>query len=250
MTLDLERIDAIFFDLDDTLIDTSGVLVDPALRVTARRLLDAGMPGAIAEVEQFLLRQAQAGRGLDYFRNAAVHFGASDMDVDRLAEIGRRTFLTVEVPAIRTLPGVAQLLDTLEGRCRLFLVTAGDPATQRAKIAQLDIGSRFDEMRFVSSLEGEDKDAAFVDLMQGHDLEAERCVCVGDRLVGEIRSGNHLGMRTVWLRRGEFSRMAPATPMDTPDFTISDPRELGTLLGLASTPARRVAATEATSWSE
>ena len=45
---------------------------------------------------------------------------------------------------------------------------------------------------------------------------------VGDHLHGEIRIGNRLGARTVWLKRGRFSSLEPEGPEDQPWATIEE----------------------------
>ena len=53
---------------------------------------------------------------------------------------------------------------------------------------------------------------------------------VGDYLHNEIRIGNQLGTKTVWLKRGRFSNLQPETEHDIPWRTIEDLKHLPKLL--------------------
>ncbi|MFQ5742872.1 MAG: HAD family hydrolase, partial [Acidobacteriota bacterium] len=229
MTFDPKQLSAVFFDLDDTLVDTAGQLIEPALRDAAGRMLEAGMVAEFDPLLEFLKEQASAGRGGNYFAGAAEHFRVTDSDRQAIVEAGRRAYFSRNVPDLRPLPGILRLLEKLRQRHYLFLVTAGDPATQRAKVDRLALQNAFDAIRWVDSVAGEEKLPVFREILERFHLEAGRCVCVGDRVISEIRDANQLGMWTVRIRRGEFAAMDPANPLETPDFTVTDTKELAAL---------------------
>lgn len=231
--LDLDTIDAVVFDLDDTLIDTSGQLVPAALRVAAEAMVAAGIDADAATLHGHLVERASAGLGADYFGTAVARFGTRDSaSGEEIAARGRRAYLTADVGCPPLLPGAVSLLERLRDRARLFLVTAGDPDTQRRKVTRLGIAPRFDEIRWVASVDGEDKFAALAALLDTHALTAERCVVVGDRVGGEIHDANRLGMISVWIRRGEFREREPRNQGEVPGHVVRDVAELTALFGL------------------
>ena len=232
MSIDLHKVEAIFFDLDDTLLDTATLVIPTAVEHAAVAMVDVGLAASVSDLARFLRKQAEAGCGLDYFGSAVRHFAVVSESGAAIAAAGRRAHLTAEAPVIELLPGARELLETLRWRCRLFLVTAGDPTTQRAKIRRLDIGDVFDVIRWVSSIDCEDKLDAMRDLLIANRPTPQRCVCIGDRMVGEIRCGNLLGMQTVLLARGEFRAMDPVREEDVPDYSVLDMRDLAGLLGV------------------
>lgn len=231
-----ERLRAVFFDLDDTLLDTSGLLVVPALTEAAERMIDAGLPAGREALVDWLRTRVAEGRGGDYFADAVRHFGVAEEQRERVARVGRRAYFAREVPSLQPLPGSRELLRRLRRRYGLYLVTAGDPATQRRKIDRLGLTPDFDAIRLVDSMQGEDKLEVFRQILDDRELEPAACLSVGDRVTGEIRDANRLGMWTVRLRRGEFHAMEPEGPEDEPDFTIVELSELAGLLGLESAP--------------
>jgi len=231
-----ERLRAVFFDLDDTLLDTSGLLVVPALSDAAERMIGAGLAAEREALVGWLRDRVAEGRGGDYFADAARQFEVPEARHERVATAGRRAYFARQVPSLAPLPGSRALLRRLGDSCRLYLVTAGDPDTQRRKIERLRIGEAFDAVRLVNSVEGEEKLGAFRELLESHRHQPQECLAVGDRLTGEIRDANRLGMWTARVRRGEFQAMEPRTPDEEPDFTVDGIPELARLLGLEVSP--------------
>ena len=226
---------AVFFDLDDTLIDTAGQLVDLALEDAADAMLRAGLKADRDELIDFLQSRARAAQGGNYFAAAVERFGErhADPSLSSVATEARTAFFAAEVPELEPLPGCRRLLRQLCRRgCRLFLITAGSPETQRKKIDRLSFAEAFDAIAFVNSLEGETKLPAFQELLDRFALDPSECLCIGDRVVGEIRDANSLGMWTVRMRGGEFAAVEPSHADEVPDFAVADLHELATLLGI------------------
>ncbi len=226
---------AVFFDLDDTLIDTAGQLVEPALEDAADAMLRAGLGADRAELINFLRTKARAAQGGNYFAAAVERFkqGSADSSLSSVALEGRTAFFAAAVPDLEPLPGSHHLLHELRERgCRVFLITAGNPKTQRKKIDRLGFTEAFDAIVYVNSLDGETKLPAFQKLLARFAFDPSGCLCVGDRVVGEIRDANSLGMWTVRIRGGEFAAVEPSHPSEVPDFAVADLRELAALLGI------------------
>ena len=105
MAFRLRRADAVFFDLDDTLADTLGTLVGPALQQAAARMVAAGLDTDESTAAEFMWRLAEHGEGADYFAVALERFGSISGGDSAIIEIGRRTYFTTDVTALRLLPG-------------------------------------------------------------------------------------------------------------------------------------------------
>jgi HAD superfamily hydrolase (TIGR01509 family) len=226
---------AVFFDLDDTLIDTAGQVVEPALQEAADAMLRAGLRVDRDELIDFLLSKARAAKGGNYFAVAVERFsqGCAGSSSPSVAEEARAAFFAADVPDLELLPGCTRLLRHLHDRgCGLFLITAGNPETQRKKIDRLSFAETFDAIAYVNSLEGETKLPAFQQILDRFAFDPSDCLCVGDRVVGEIRDANSLGMWTVRIRGGEFAAVEPSQANEVPDVTVADLGELATLLGI------------------
>ena len=111
-------------------------------------------------------------------------------------------------------------IHTAEGHT-LHLVSKRE-ADREATLARLGIGKYFDSVQFV-----EEKQDALKALIEAAETPV---YVIGDHLHSEIRLGNRLGARTIWLKRGRFADLRPEGPDDMPWRTIS---HLGELLEVA-----------------
>lgn len=195
-------------------------------------MIGAGLSAGRETLLAWLRARVDEGRGGDYFADATRHFGVAEQHREGVAEAGRRAYFSREVPALRPLPGSRLLLRSLRQRYRMYLVSAGHPGTQRCKVDRLGLTNAFDAIRLVDSIRGEEKIRAFRQIVHREALDPSTCLAVGDRVTGEIRDANRLGMWTVRVRRGEFRAMEPDGPDEEPDFTILELADLAELLEL------------------
>ncbi|MHC4548648.1 MAG: HAD family hydrolase [Planctomycetota bacterium] len=166
---------AVFFDLDDTLIDTRHDLLPAALR----RVADAtGV--AVERLDATGKRIEEVLRGVEGLTAAQREAAAA-------------AWYAPLVPRLAPLPGAEEVLAALRGRLRLFLVTRGHPARQRRKIAQCGLGPYFDEIVIRPFEAPGSKRDDFVRLMEAHGLTPERCAVVGDDTTDELRDAADLG---------------------------------------------------------
>lgn len=166
---------AVFFDLDDTLIDTRRCLLPAALQ----RVADA--TGIARE------RLDATGKKIEEVLRHVP--GATAEQV----EAARAAWYAPVVPPLEPLPGARALLEELSGRVLLVLVTRGHPARQRRKIEQCGLGRFFDEtiIRPFEAPGSKRDDLARV--MEAQGLAPDRCAVVGDDERDELRYGRELG---------------------------------------------------------
>ncbi|MEE8105337.1 MAG: HAD family hydrolase [Planctomycetota bacterium] len=178
---------AVFFDLDDTLIDSTGLLIPDALRRTAEAL------GVTPE------RLDATGK-----TTADVTGPLGPLAPDRLSAADR-AWNSPDVPPLDPVPGARELLATLRPPLLLFLVTRGDAARQQQKIDRAGLREAFDAIRIRPPCSGSKRDD-FAALAKEWSLEPTRCVVIGDDRADEIAHGDALGFRTI---------LVPDTPLRT-----------------------------------
>ncbi len=212
---------AVLLDLDDTLLDTAGLLLGPARLEAGAAMVAAGLPGTAAEAAAGLARLAGERPGGNPFEALAEERG---VDPVRVGIAGWSAFFRRDVPA--TLPLVDGAREALARWRRagalLLLVTFGDPATQHAKIVATGVGDLVDAVILEPLGPRADKGRAFREAVERHGLDPARCIVVGDRPDAEIAAGRALGMRTVRIRRGEHRAMDPADEALAPHETVAD----------------------------
>ena len=140
----MARIKAILFDLDDTLYDCSGSLVDAARRRAAKAMVAAGLPCTEEEASRMQADlTARHGPSFRVFDHIAERFGKGREVVESIL----RAYNQSEVEDIHPFPDVVSVLRNLRAQgYMLFLVTTGVHRRQEQKIRLLGIGPLFDEV--------------------------------------------------------------------------------------------------------
>src|SRR5208282_673278 len=99
----MARIKAILFDLDDTLYDCSGSLVDAARRRAAKAMVEAGLPCAEEEAYRFQVDlTARHGPSYRVFDQLAERYGKGR----EFVEAALRAYNRSEVEDIHPFPDV------------------------------------------------------------------------------------------------------------------------------------------------
>ena len=225
---------AIFFDLDDTLLDdteSSGHAaevvaaellgrydVDPA--DIAQAYLDAAIefwetlePGSrkppAGAIRPSIWRRALASRNID------------DKD---LAERLARRYDALRLERVELFPETLPVLHQLHGRYKLAIITNGFAETHEQKIARLELARFFDTIILAGEIELIKPDpSVFRHAMQAANVGPGESVMVGDRFARDIVGAHAAGMRAIWVNvRGET---VPAGAR-APEATIASIAEL------------------------
>ena len=214
----------VIFDLDDTLYDCLGQRVRECHRHAAEAMVKAGLKAKVADVYRARMRAFRRDPMLRYIDpEVARCFGAKNPDAIMAA--ARDAYFNCPVGKLRLFPGSLTLLRWLAARgVKNFIVSFGEPAIQRQKVAALglDCEPSITEILYADRTNVLTKEAAFRQVQQWLKLPAKKILIVGDRPAREIRAGKELGMHTVRVHRGEFKLQTPVGPEEEPDFVIDD----------------------------
>jgi putative hydrolase of the HAD superfamily len=204
---------AILFDLDDTIIHAGvreGVLVEIA-RSFAGELsplaceavaaeLEAAMAAywsdperhkqgrfALAEVRRRVMAQAFAANGAAHLTEDLAH---------RFAD----RFTAARDAMTATFPGAIEAVAALQARgVRLGLITNGDGATQRAKIARFGLATYFAHIQIEGEAGfGKPERRAYEHALAALGVGADDCWIVGDDLEWEVAAPQRLGLHAIW----------------------------------------------------
>lgn len=220
-------ISAIAFDLDDTLLDTSGILVPQASLQAFESLQSAHLRCDFQrfDLERKALSQSHSHR--EIFLILAQKWAAKKEQIESAAREAVHRFYNPQIPkSLPLMDGAKKNLEDLSKYHLLFLVTSGDPATQRAKIQALEIINHFKEVFILDGLKDERKLLAFKSLSLKHHLKPSQLLSFGNRLSQEIRDGKAFGAWTCHFSYGEHREEKPTCDLERPDFVIEHHREL------------------------
>lgn len=219
------------FDLDDTLYDCLRQRVGQCHRHASEAMVKAGLQAKVDDVYRARMQARRQDPTLRHIDGEVCRkFGADNHEA--ISKAARDAYFNCPVGKLKLFPGTMPLLRMLhQNGVKIFIVSFGDPETQRAKVKALglhdhDVINRIfyaDRDKLIT------KEAAFQIIQQELELPAEQMVIVGDRAMSEIRAGNELGMHTVRIRRGEFCSQEPQGTEEQADYEVKSISEVGKL---------------------
>jgi putative hydrolase of the HAD superfamily len=218
----------VIFDLDDTLYDCLGQRLRPAHRYAARAMVKAGLKASVEAVYRARMKAFRTDPILKHIDDEVCRRFQAD-DPARLSQIARDAYFNCPVGKLTLFPGTLPFLRLLHNRgVKVFVVTFGEPRTQKAKVKSLGlVGHKaIDKIFYADRDKLMTKEAAFQIIQQEIDLPASQMLIVGDRPSSEIRAGNDLGMHTVRIRRGEFASQDPEGRKETSDYVVGNIAEV------------------------
>ncbi len=222
-------IEQIVFDLDDTLLDTYRQLVPKATRDACLAMIKEGLATDLETALKACAEREMKKPRHDLFTSLVSRFGIREgADPLKVAGAGSQAFYNRKVETdIQLFPGTRELLGELrEKGYPLHLVTQGHRPTQEEKIRILGLEPYFDSIHHVDPKQGERKRDAFSRVMARTKLTPMSYLSVGNRIDTDIAEAKELGWQTCWLRYGEYKHMTPTLPLERPDYTIENLKEL------------------------
>jgi FMN phosphatase YigB (HAD superfamily) len=218
-------ITTVIFDLDDTLYDCFGQRLRAAHMAAAVAMANAGLPASAKRIFQVRMQAYTDDPQLTHIdERVCERFGVTAGEREKLVRAARLAFFTMPVGKLTLFPGTLTVLRSLrKSGVRVFVVSFGDPETQRAKVAALGLDREpsIDHIFCADTGTIVTKEAFFRSILRNAERDPQRVLVVGDRPSSEIRAGKALGMHTARLRAGEFARLKAQGPEEQADFEIS-----------------------------
>jgi len=224
---------AIIFDLDDTLYDCTGSLLEASRKRAARAMVNAGLP--CMEEEAYLLQKRISevhGPYCPVFNEISSKFNMGH----EFVRSALKAYNSNEVTDIQLFPDVVPTLKKLaQEKYKLFLLTTGIYERQYKKIELLNLKPYFDEIIINDQEVGLLMEDSFEAIIRKYSLSPQNVVVVGDRVRGELRIAKSKGMVTVQMLHGRFKDETAYENSNKPDYKIKRLFQLPTLLKLKDT---------------
>ena len=219
-------IKVIFFDLDDTVVDTSK-LAEMARRNAIENMVRHGLPVDFDTAYHELMELIS-----EYGSNFSRHFDYLLRRLDlpynpKWVAAGVIAYHNTKFAYLRTVRGVRRVLLELQRRgYRLGIITDGDPIKQWEKILRLELDAYFDEV-FISDYLGVKKPhpKIFKKALRKMGAKPEEALMVGDRLYSDIYGAKEVGMGTIWFKYGKYANRE-LEYLDYADFTVRSLEEV------------------------
>jgi putative hydrolase of the HAD superfamily len=222
-----EPVDAVLFDLDDTLCEyhrSGGDLL-------ALSFETAGVDPFFT-VEEYHARYGEFVEDSETVRDLRADcFAALAEAAGRDPATGRAVADAYAAErdhtAVRPFPGALEAIEALSDDHRIGMVTNGGPRMQRQKLAALGIDEAFETVVHggydaPSKPDPEPFHRALSDL----DVPPERAVHVGNSSHADVPGAKAAGLRAVWFTGGEVG--GDAIPDPEPDYRLDSMRDLTT----------------------
>ena len=234
---------AVFFDMDDTLLNTSGGVdaswgavceefspalgCDPAtLRATIK-----------AEMQRFWSDEAAVEREWrTRLEEARVHvvglaLTREGLDVERAPNLSRR-YWEENSSRMRLFDDAIETLTSLrEGGFQIGLITNGPASMQRWKIGQFALESYFDVLVIEGEFgHGKPSPKVFEYALGAVGVDPHQAWHVGDNLYADIGGAQSVGIHAAWIHRDRLEM--GESPKAIPDRVIAHLDELRTALGV------------------
>jgi len=223
---------AVIFDLDDTLFDCTGSLVEASRWRAAEALVSAGLPMTAPEAFKLQKELAEAhGPHFLVFDEIGRRYGLGEEAISA----AYRAYNSDEVgDEIAPFPDVVPTLRMLRRQgVQCFLLTVGAHRRQQAKIRKLGLAPLFDEVLVSDVDRGALMSECVRYFLRKYKLNPHEVLIVGDRPGEEIRIGNELGMATAQILRGRFSVAEPRDQFEVPHYRITHVFQVPTILRLS-----------------
>jgi putative hydrolase of the HAD superfamily len=212
----------IIFDLDDTLIDTSGQITPFQLRASIDAMVDSGVLfNDVDQTKKNLLR-------LNETAQSAKHALEEFCEINQLSKKDLELALSVvydQIPSNLSFDPHDQALEILSGLCethKLALVTVGKEHLQMMKLKKAGIHS--DLFSKIIVTQERNKKIHYQSMIDEFEVHPSEVLVCGDRIAVDLSPAKELGFKTIHMRSGRGLHCKGN--QDDVDFTISHLSEI------------------------
>ncbi len=217
-------IEIVFFDIGGVIYDDTvyARALQTALRTLGARFTDRDFDDAYGA-----LRAAQSG---SFRRQLATRFLGPDADIDALEAEASAHW---SYPPASLCGDVRPCIGALVGRVRLGII-ANQPSAVREAMRRDGLDGAFDVWGVSDDVGLEKPDPRlFAHALSVAGTDPGGSVMIGDRLDNDVRPAKAVGMRAVWMLRGEAPDEPTGAQLAEADASIRTLDELPALLGFA-----------------
>lgn len=199
----------IVFDLDDTLIDTTGSVQPAKFRLALKEMIKAGLVVPSEEDAFQLLMKINRQFSLNgkntifkFLEQLQKETNLSPIDVTKLADLAIKVYYgegEIATP-IDPVPGALTILKILKERYKLVLLSVGVKEFQYYKMRRAGIPK--DIFKEIIIIDDYKKKQHYKQLLKRYTLTPDQILVCGDRFKVDLLPARELGMKTVHLQWG------------------------------------------------
>jgi polyol permease family/HAD superfamily hydrolase (TIGR01549 family) len=204
-------------DVDLVLFDLGGTIYDDSTYTRALLRAVHDLNPSVEEHEFWAVYDAERMRASGSLRTAIANHFVPNRDRERLTTLARRYW---EYPASSLYPDVKPALKALAAHFKLGLVANSGEAALKA-LRRDGLHDLFDVIALADFV-GVEKpnEKIFQYALDKAGVPATRAVHIGNRLDSDIRPAKRLGLRTVWVLRGDAPPAPTLEQLAEPDAVV------------------------------
>ncbi|MFX0100930.1 MAG: TIGR02253 family HAD-type hydrolase [Candidatus Hodarchaeota archaeon] len=229
----MNLINAIFFDLDDTLFDATG-LAELARKNAIEKMIEKGLCGITFEEGYAILKEIVSEYGSNFTKHFDMFLQRLDCYSTKLVSAAIIAYHEVKVDEIKLYPDVLGFLKKVTENfgCKLGIITDGLPIKQYEKILRLNL-DEFIEDVYISDEIGIRKPnpKLFTTALERSGIEPGNSLYIGDHYHNDVLPAKKIGMQTCLIhRKGKHDIILDEEMGANIDYEVSDLDELWDLL--------------------
>lgn len=210
----------IIFDLDDTLIDTSGAVTPFKMKQCLQKLVEKGFspPNFTKAYEELLAYNLSSPKSIDALSKFLMQIG---FDLSQSQSIFAE--LTTPLPSdfvVPTTPQAKEILSYFSASHRLALVTGGSPLFQLEKLKKAGLDTSI--FSKIDIPEDSIKKPYYQALARKFSILPEQIWVCGDRIQMDLVPAYELGFKTIHMRWGRGQQSASEDWIDHSIATLSE----------------------------
>ncbi len=217
----MKKIKAIFFDIDDTLYDSS-LQSDFARRNAFRAMVEAGLDiDEKAGIEVLQNTVKEFGSNYEYHFNEVLKKFGYDSN-PRIIAAGIVAYHTTKIAYLVPFPDtIPTLLRLRDSGYKLGVITDGRAVKQWEKLIRLGLQHFFDAVVISEDIKSQKPyTAIFKQALKKVGCSAGEALMVGDRIDKDISGAKKAGMTTVQILGGKYTNQCPENSYEEPDYVI------------------------------
>lgn len=188
----------IIFDLDDTLIDTSGSITTFRLKQIIEKFIERGLINCYeSSYKKILEISAQSVNTMaavgQFLKN---HGGSSDL-LEEARKIYANPYL---IEPLKTLPLANKILSQLRMKYLLAILTYGEEVLQRQKLKKAGIDTELFSKIIICPKR--DKKEYYKQILEEMNYPSRKVIVCGDRVMYDLVPAKELGCTTVHMKWG------------------------------------------------
>ena len=229
--LKLTKIKAIVFDLDDTLFDCTGQLVESA-RNRAAEAMSKYMNATASDIyKKIVAVEKEHGPKSHIFDKVCETFKPDKSK--ECIHSALHAYNADSVEEIKLFQDTLPLFKKLKKqKIKLIIVSSGIYSRQMKKIEMLGLEKWMDLILIHDIEKAVSKEMLFEQALKQFNFKPGDAVAVGDRVHSEIKFGNKVGMTTIQILHGRYKNVSPKHSFEEPDFKIKRLKEIPRLIRL------------------